>query len=179
MKSFLLSLLLGLTALTANAAILGAPYMPEVDRRFDAIEQGAKIKQGVYPQGSVDGVAIKHYAKATYDFAKSGGAVGTIDLGIGLPANAIITRSYVYSITAPTGSVGATLAFQCQNASDVLAATGFASFGAAGASIDGASTGAASAFKYLTAACNIKAVIATAALTAGKLAVYVEYSIHQ
>lgn len=180
MKSFIFSLtLLAVLALPAHAAIKGSPFLPEVDQRFNALEQGMTIPSKTYPQGSADGIAVKHYAKATYDFAKKGGAIGTIDLGVGLPANAIITRSYIYSITAPTAGVGGTLAFQCQNAGDVLAATGFASFGAAGASIDGASTGAASAFKYLTAACTVKAVIAAAAFTAGKVVVYVEYSIHQ
>lgn len=180
MKNIFAALALLLTTVTAHAAILGAPYQPEVDSRFDAIEQGAFMKQGLYPQGAADGVGIKHYVKATYDFAKQGGAVGTYTiLTPALPKNAVITRSYIYSITQPTTAASGTLAFKCQNASDILAATAAASFGAAGAAIDGASTGAAANFKYTTAACNIQAVIATGALTAGKVAVYVEYAIHQ
>lgn len=180
MKNFILALFMALTVVVsghAQAAILGHPYLPEVDRRFDALEQGNLIKQGIYPAGSADGHYVKQIVKVTYDFAKQGGAIGTTNLGIGLPANAIILHTWVYSITQPTTSAAGTLALKCQNAGDILAATAAASFAAAGASIEGAATG--TTYKYTTAACSLQAVIATGALTAGKVAAFVEYAVHQ
>lgn len=162
----------------AHADLQGAPFSPEVDKRFNAIEQGNHINT-LYPHGASDGHNVKQLAQATYDFAKQTGAIGTYDLGIGLPAKAIVVRSYAYSTTKPTTGASGTLAFQCQDAGNLVAATAAASYGAAGASIDGAATGAASAFQYPSAKCNIKAVIATGALTAGKVTVYVEYVVHQ
>ena len=164
----------------AHADLEGAPFLPEIDRRFDAIEQGNHIKSGSYPAGASDGHYVSQMAQATYDFSVQTGATGTYSLGVKLPANAIITESWVYSITKPTTSASGTLAFKCQNASDILAATAAASFASAGASIDGSSTAATAAnFKYTTAACTIQAVIATGALTAGKVTAYVEYTIHK
>ena len=164
----------------AHADIQGAPFIPEIDKRFDALEQGNHFKTGVYPSGAADGHWVKQLAVATYDFAKYTGAIGTYSLGTGLPKNAVITESWLYSITKPTTSASGTLAFKCQNTGDILAATAAGSFAAAGASLDGVSTGATAAnFKYTTAACTMQAVIATGALTAGKVSAFVEYMVHQ
>lgn len=179
MRNFIPSLfLVSMFIASAHASLQGAPFMPEIDARLNALEGGFTIPL-TYPIGSADGHQQAELVQVTYDFAKQTGAVGTYSLGVTIPANAVIKRSYIYSITQPTTSASGTLAFKCQNASDVLAATAAASFGAAGASIDGASTGAASAFKYTTAACTLQAVIATGALTAGKVTAYVEYVVHK
>ena len=178
----ILSCLFMLFAANAFADIEGAPFLPEIDARFNAIEQGNHFVNNKFPMGSADGHYVKQIAQATYDYSKQGataGATGTYDLGISIPANAIILQSWVYSITKPTTSASGTLAFKCQNTSDILATTAAASFAAAGASIDGSSTGAAAAFKYITAKCDIQAIVATGALTAGKVTAYVEYVIHQ
>lgn len=188
MKKLFLVLILAMTSITAYADIEGAPFMPESDKRFNAIEQGNHYKINSYPVGAADGHWARQLAMATYDFSSLGGSstanpngagAGIYDLKIALPANAIITQTWLYSLTKPTTSASGTLAFYCQNASDILAATAAASYATAGASIDGSSTGAAAAFKYLTAACDIKAKIATGALTAGKVTAYVEYVVHQ
>jgi hypothetical protein len=176
MKKLFLLLALAATAVSAHAYIGGTPFLPEIDARFNALEQG-NIPPTTFPMGAADGHYVKQIAKATYDFSKYTGAVGTYNLGVSLPANAIILHSFVYSITQPTTSASGTLALKCQNTGDILATTAAASFGAAGASIEGAATG--TTYKYTTAACNLQAVIATGALTAGKVAVYVEYAVHQ
>jgi hypothetical protein len=181
MKSFFATTCLSLLLISSisHAAILGAPFIPEIDARFNALEGGSAAPSQVYPIGSVDGHSVKQVAQFTYDFAKYTGAVGTYTSNVVIPANAIIIQSWLYSITAPTTSASGTLAFQCQNASDIIAATAAASYAAAGASIAGSSTGIAANFKYTTAACNMKAIIATGALTAGKVTAYVEYVVHQ
>lgn len=169
MKTFLVLFTI-LAATLAHAEIKGSPFSPEADVRFNKLEEN-------YATGLVgkDGHHVKQVLQVTYDFSVSGGAIGTITLPQKLPKGAIIQRSYVYSVTQPTTSASGTLAFQCQNSGDVLAATAAASFGAAGASIDGASTGSAANFKYITSECSMKAVIATGALTAGKVIAIVEY----
>lgn len=181
MKSIFLAVALLLTSVQAHTAILGAPYTPEEDKRFDAIEQGQRYKQGIYPAGSADGHYAKQLVKATYDFSKQGGSVGSIDLGVAIPANAIETRSYLYSVTQPTTSASGTLAFYCASSSspDLKQPTAAASYPAAGAVADGTQTGAAANFSTVSSACNIKAKIGTGALTAGKVVLYVEYVVHQ
>jgi hypothetical protein len=173
-----LALLVLLLTTASYAAILNAPFMPEIDARFNALE-GGNVIPTTYPIGSADGHEIQGLAQATYDFSKVGGAIGTYSLGVKLPANAIITQSYLYSITQPTTAASGTLAFQCQNANDIITATAAASYSSAGAAIAGSSTAAASAFKYTTAACTIQATIATGALTAGKVTAFVEYVVHK
>ena len=112
-------------------------------------------------------------------FSTFTGATNTYDLGVSIPANAIIQRSFIYSLTQPTTSASGTLAFYCQNAGDILTTTAAAAYASAGASIDGASTGSASTFKYTTAKCDIHAVVATGALTAGKVTAVVRYTVHK
>lgn len=180
MKKFLLSLTLLFVTIAANAAIVGAPFIPEEDTRFDAIEQGNTIKQ-TYPAGSADGHYVKQYVKATYDFAKKGGAIGSIDLGVSIPANAVETRSWVYDITQPTTSAAGTLAFYCASSAspDLKQPTAAASYPAAGAVAEGTQTGTAANFSVVSSKCNINAKIGTGALTAGKVVLFVEYAVHQ
>ena len=184
-KLFILSLLPLLAgAQMAMADIKGAPYIPEIDCRFNALEQGQTLASGCsgFPIGSADGHYVKQVAKATYDFSKKGGAVGSIPLGVTIPANAIETRSYLYSITQPTTSASGTLAFYCASSTnpDLKQATAAASYPAAGSSADGTQSGVASNFSVVgTSACTINAKIATGALTAGKVVLYVEYVVHQ
>lgn len=171
--------LLLVTAISANAAILGTPYPPAVDKRFDAIEQGNVLLQGSYPAGAADGHYVRQLAQATYDFAKQTGAIGVYDLGIKIPKNAIVEKAWLWSLTQPTTSASGTLAWLCGSFPEFKAATAAASYAAAGAAIDGIETGSAANMSAVSADCNIKAQIATGALTAGKVTLYVEYTIHK
>ena len=165
----------------AHAAILGAPFIPEIDQRFNALEGPNGINTS-YPAFRNDSNAVLHTAQATWDFSVNGGATGTTDLHVSIPKNAIIIRSWVYTLTNPITTAGGTISFKCENASDIIAATAAESYGSYPGSIDGASTGAASAFKYIdnaAASCDIQVVIATGAVTAGKLTAYVQYVLHK
>lgn len=116
-------------------------------------------------------------ARARYDFAVEGGAVGTINLGAPqIPANALILGGVVDVITPPTSGGAGTLAISSEGAGDLVAAAAVsgAPWSSAGRkSVVPAFTGA-TAIKT-TAARSISAVIATAALTAGVVDVYVFY----
>lgn len=130
--------------------------------------------------GAADGLGALRCARATYSFAEHGGAVSAIGLGVTLPDNAIVVRSYFHQMLAFTSGGAATVEIGFAAATAVLVAQ--AAFDnakyALNALSEGASTGAASAFYGpLSGAKEIKLTIATSPLTAGKLILYVEYVI--
>lgn len=116
-----------------------------------------------------------------YSFAVQGGAVGDISLlsdlnntnsTIVIPDNAVIKKVYIDVLTAPTSGGAATVAVKLQSAADLKGATAIASFTGI---MDGVPAGAAANMIKLTADRTLKITVATAALTAGKFNVYVEY----
>lgn len=115
--------------------------------------------------------AVTRWAKAEYDFAVDGGDVGDISLGVTIPDNAIIASGFVEGITAVTSGGSATVAIKLESAADVLNATAKGSFTATGVI---PCTVAAAPFK-LTAQRTVTITVATAALTAGKFNVWIEY----
>lgn len=116
--------------------------------------------------------------RAVYDFAVEGGAVGTIDL-LGdtvLPAGVTILGGFVEVHTAVTSGGAGTLAISVEGAGDIVAA----------AAVSGApwsTTGRKSVVPVFTGASSVRtsvprsvsAVIATAALTAGRVSIVLCY----
>jgi len=118
----------------------------------------------------------KSYA-VSYDFALQGGAIGSINTGIFVPAGAHVTRAYVEKVTAFTSGGSATVALSLVSAGDLLAAVAYnnAIFTAAiGTAIP---TGTPATFVKNTATTEkqITLDVATAALTAGKYTIHIEY----
>lgn len=118
-----------------------------------------------------------------YDFARDGGAIGTISLkdindtnkALSLPSGAIVTKSYTDVQTACTTSASGTVALTTgETAADIMAATAAASVTGI---LAGVSVGTAATMKKMTAARTPSVVIATGAITAGKFRVYLEYVI--
>lgn len=109
-------------------------------------------------------------ARDIYDFSVHGGAVGTITLPLKVPDNAIITECIVDVLTDPTSGGSATIALGLNTTTDLLAATAIASVTGIVVAKE-----QAAAFK-LTAERNLQITIATAALTAGKLAVHLKWA---
>ena len=109
-------------------------------------------------------------ARDIYDFSIHGGAVGTLTLPLAIPDNAIITECIVDVLADPARGGAATIALGLNTTTDLLAATAIAS----GTGVVVAKDSAA-AFK-LTAERNLQLTIATAALTAGRLAVYLKWA---
>lgn len=154
---------MGLTSY-AQTGINAYPFKPEEDRRFRRLEQ-------------------KVAAKFFWDFSVQGGAsTGAITLkpyysAASLPANAIITRAYVVNNTAFTspGSL-AKAAFACGSATILSATTVSGNFATQWSALDGAQTGAASAFSAVgTSSCSPTITFSVQAATAGRLDVYVDY----
>jgi hypothetical protein len=115
MKHLLVLLAILMTA-PAQAALRGAPFQPEIDKRFSDLEED-----------QAEGVAIaRKYAKAVYNVATDGGQSGAEkNLGVTLPAGAVITSAWLYVNTAFTKAGGgagvASLAFQCAGTRDIIA----------------------------------------------------------
>lgn len=117
------------------------------------------------------------WARAYYDFATDGGAVGAINLrGDALPSGALVLKSIIKTVTAVTSGGAATVSIGTEAATDIRAAATLATAPALNATgtLLGAVTGATDPVA-LTADRHIVATIATAALTAGRFSVIVEY----
>lgn len=140
------------------------PYLDEEAGRRR--EKGRAGASGIYGQ--------KRVATAIYDFAVLGGTVGqkTLDAVNAIPAGAIITGARIDVLTVLAGGAGATVSVDVEAAGDIQAA---AVFSGAPWSTTGPKVASAGTNVKTTAARNIKATIAVAALTAGKFAVYIDY----
>lgn len=118
----------------------------------------------------------KKYARALYDFATDGGAVGDITLrGDTIPSGAIITDALIDVTTAVTSGGAATLAIKTESAADINAADAVSGAPWSTTGAKRADFTATTAPVKTTAARSIVATVATAALTAGKFSVLVEY----
>jgi len=141
------------------------------------------ITDGDFQAGSIDtAVLAKRMARATYDVAVEGGAIGAYSLGVSLPANAIITRSWFYTVTQFTDAGAGTVALHCQTANNIYNAADITG-NAAGVMVTGiqdnaiANFGGTGAAGVLGTACDLTATVAGADQTAGKLVLFVEYVI--
>lgn len=127
--------------------------------------------------GSGQYVGRTKWARAYYDFATDGGAVGAINLrGDQLPSGAVVLSTVIKVDTAVTSGGAATVSLGVQTATDVRAAATLATAPALGStgSLNGAVT-RATAPAVCTANRHVVATIAVAALTAGRFSVLVEY----
>lgn len=114
-------------------------------------------------------------AKVTYDFALHGGAIGDILLDLTLPKGAVIMNGIVDVVT-PLASGGSATVAIAMGSQSIKGATAIASYtGRTALTVDG--TGPNSV--KLTADRQLKLTIATAALTAGKLNIFVTYDISE
>lgn len=117
------------------------------------------------------------WARAYYDFATDGGAVSTIALrGDKIPSGARVVGTYIDVVTAVTSGGAPTVSIGIETATDVRAAATLATAPALNSAATplGAITRATAATKT-TADRDVSIAIATAALTAGRFSVLVEY----
>lgn len=146
----------GFNELTAGRAKVG-------DLAFEAIPD-------------VDGLTAVKEVRATFDFAKLGGAIGSIALPVTLPEGAIVMDGMVHVLTAVTSGGAATVALQLEAAGDIVAAAAVtgAPWSTTGLK-DIVPAGTAATAVKTTVARKPTVVIATAALTAGKFRVFLRY----
>lgn len=189
----LLALSLVALILATPALATQSPFSPALNKRLNQIEAGttldtgsvtsAKILDGTiveadFASQAVDGLHPARVARFEYACATDTCTVGAHTLGVFLPAKAVIIRSYFQVIAQFTDTGTCTIALSCEDANNIKTATDI-SGSSAGAFVDGASTGAASAFVgSIAAACEITATVAdggSCAISAGKLIGFVHY----
>jgi hypothetical protein len=140
-----------------------------------AVEESMLIAQ------SADGLHAKRIARATYDFAADGGAVGSIGLGVTLPDNAVIVRSWYTVLTTFTSaddSATVAISIPTDDIAGIVAATAIS----AGGNVwdaghhEGIQVGTAATFsEQTTAARELTLTVGVQDLTAGKLILFCEY----
>lgn len=176
MKKFIYALLIvfGLTGtmiyLSADAQSPFPPWVSSLDAKV--LPDGQSGQLGTYVQKTV---------RYIYNVPTHLGTVAAHGLGVFLPANAVITRSYFKIITVFTSgaSGGGTVALHCEDANNIKTATDI-SGQSANAFVEGAETGAASAFvRAIAAPCEITATVAGTAQTAGKLVGWLNYVVEE
>lgn len=176
---FAITLLLSLTAI---AALKGAPYMPELDERLDAIEDDIVVLEALPASAapSSNGIINLRIARFTVDCAVSSDcSVGAHSLDVTLPAKSLITSSYFYVHTGTTSVSGGTIAVSCEDAGNILAAKSLDG-AVSGTKFMGAAipTSGSTILSNIAAECEIVATVASADYTAGKINGWVEYSVH-
>lgn len=146
------------------------------EQRYDLDRMNSKsIKHKI---GSLINRSKTSYV-GTYNFASQGGAVSSINfldedgLPVILPSGFIVQRVLVDVVAAVTSAGSATVAIKSKSAGDLLTATAKASLTLA-ALLDGNPVDTAATSVKMTADTNVVAVIAVAALTAGKINVHIQ-----
>jgi hypothetical protein len=141
----------------------------------------ALSRQDLVSSLAADGLVFKGLARATFD-ATAGKAIGSHGLGVTLPDNAIITRSYLEVITTFESATDAgtiALGLPVDDVAGIVAAVAISAATDWDAGLhEGIQTGAAAAFSVkTTAARELTADVAVEALTAGVLVLFCEYVI--
>lgn len=144
----------------------GAPEYPS--RRFNKRERKL-IKDLTSGSGL--------YAIAEYSFATHGGAIGTIDLGVQLPANAVVIGVLTDVLTAPdsatdTGTIRLNVATE-GNLNSALTADGAAS----GVIAHTPNSASPQVPKKVADTRSLQVTIASEAITVGRLRYLVQYVI--
>jgi len=145
--------------------------LKDINDNFDIIEP--------LVSGDADGLGVLRVARATFDLAvKANRPIGAHGLGVTIPANALIVGGFMEVNTAITGDTNATLAISVKAANDIqtAAAVSDAPWSTTGqkAIVPKANTPESTGIK-LTAAKEITATVATAALLTGKVTIYLYY----
>lgn len=168
----LLAFILVFATAPCFAKIKNAPFIPEVDKRFDALEVLNAQSNGV-------GLYTAQMAHDYWDYSVgTNAATGAHTLSVTLPANAIIRQAYTYSVQTPATSSSATLALSCGSAT-ILTAANVTSYTTGNITAANQTGTAATMSNVGSSACVVTATVASGPFTAGKLDIFVEYVIHQ
>lgn len=123
--------------------------------------------------GLMEGVRVAYYE---YDFSRDGGAVGAISVeGDVIPSGAIIVDSIAHVKTAVTSAGSATMQIKALTTDDILASTAKSSL-TLNALVACVPVGtAATAIRVTSNITSLTFTVGTAALTAGKICVALQY----
>ena len=185
----LLSLVLLTLSLTAMSA--PTPYQPKdeeiVNKKVIKLSEGSVVVSDTNGKAAAsayasEGIGALRVARFEYDVTGGdSGAVGAHGLGVYLPANALILRSFFRIDTVFTDSGAGTVALSCEDANNIYSAADITGIGA-GVLTTGVQDGfddLSTVGSGIAAKCEIKATVATAAQDAGKLTGWILYDVHE
>lgn len=149
-------------------------------RGREAMEDGFLTESKLLAPNS-DGLHPHRIARATYDFAEHGGAIGQIGLGVTLPDNAIVTRAWYEVLTTLTSAADtATISIDIPT-DDVAGIVAAIAIGDVSNPWDigrreAIQTGTVANFSEKTSAAReLSITIAVQAVTAGRFILFAEY----
>lgn len=167
MKKLLLALLL-LSPFSAQAAIIGAPFLPEIDNRFNNIEQSLYSNT----EAGNSGLFVSHHAKGIYNISTSG--TYSPSNSVVIPPNAIIQQVFWYTSASGSPAAGATMSGQCNVANDLISGVSLTNM-ANNTITAGVPTGTAATMVYSSAGCTPKMVLGVSNVTAGVYNLFIDY----
>lgn len=137
------------------------------------------INEAMLSGYGIDGLHAKRIARATYDFDVNGGVAGDIGLGVSLPVNAVIVRSW-YTVLTPFTSDDSTatvaLSIPVDDVEGIAAAAALSANNYTAGHHEGIQTGTAANFsEQTTEDRELTLTIGVQDLTAGKLILFCEY----
>ena len=200
MKKLATLLVLLLSSINANAALLGAPFLPEIDNRFNCIETGycntaypgaqvfaTVVGSSTYPVG-LGGMQNPGAGRSTVAFMdyvvkesiNLAGEVAGVNypLGASIPGNAIITQAFVV-IKGPPAPGGTKIAVSCMTQGDIFAATDESAV-SANTIVAGVETGTPATMLYVNSfGCTPWITPTVHSATAGTVEVYITYILSQ
>lgn len=196
MKGFGAALAVVLFLISGLVQASQAPFLPEVEQRFQNLEAGSSFTAGAIPTAALaagavteaklevptsSGLYVPRVARIVWD-PSSDNSVGTVAShasGITIPANAVIRQVWFFTKTSLVStSNDGTLAVKCNNNNDIFSAADIdSSSGVAGQVGAGVEVGTAATMLKVVAACNINFVVAVHPFTAGKMEWFIEYVI--
>ena len=141
------------------------------------IETIGAVPPGEVPDYGVDGDHRIRTARATYSFAEHGGAVSVIGLGVFLPDNAVVVRSWWEVTDAVTSGAAAQISFSIptDDVDGISAAAVLGTQGTLGYH-EGLQLGTAASFSTKTTAeRELSMEVTVAPLTAGILILFCDY----
>lgn len=122
-----------------------------------------------------NGRNVKRVAKAVFDTANGATAGTAYNLGVSLPANALVTQAYMYFNTQFVDSGVGAISFECEDSQNLFAYADLTSY-AAGSKLTMIPTGSAATMVAAIAnGCNITANVRDVTPSAGKVTLFVEY----
>lgn len=169
----------------ASAKILGAPFMPETDARFNCLEVGSSAACKGQPgftalsipwanliQGTATGAVGQFPISVWKQTVSAVVTAAAHNTSIVLPAKTLIRQAWIRINTAITPS-GTTSAFSCLGANDIFTATDETG-ASAGAIVAGAETSTGATMLDVPSGCTVVYTGGAHTGTAGAIELFIE-----
>jgi hypothetical protein len=163
------------TGVTAIGAVKVLPAM--ISLSSNGIFLGNTSAAAVDTAANASGKNVQRTVRATFDVAAISGGIGAHALSVSIPAKSILERGYATIHTQFSDSGTGTVALHCEDAGNILAArdiTGFASGAILPMDVSGPIVNMVSG---IGSECQVTATVSGADQNAGKLILFLQYSV--